>query len=72
MLRMILIVQNDVGYVCDCAGVICGAVDVVDGDWLSEGARGDVIKFCPLDVDEAASRATVNEGLSVSSNHCVH
>jgi hypothetical protein len=68
-LQVFLIVQNDVGYVRNHACVICGAIDVVDGDRLTEGACGDVIKLCPLDVNEATSGATVNEGLSASSDH---
>jgi hypothetical protein len=65
---MVLIVQNDIGYVRNHACVICGAVDIVDGDRLSEGAHGDIIKLRPLDVDETASGAAVNEGLSASSD----
>jgi hypothetical protein len=59
-------VLNDIGYVCDHAGVICSAVDIVDRDQLGEGACGDVIELCPLDVNEAASSTTVNEGLCPS------
>jgi hypothetical protein len=66
----ILIAQNDVGYVRNHAGIVCGAVDVVDRDWLSEGAHGDVIKLCPLDVNETTSGAAVNEGLSALSDRC--
>jgi hypothetical protein len=69
---MVLIAQNDVGYVRNHACVICGAIYVVDMDWLSEGACGDIIKLRPLDVNEAASGATVNEGLSASSDHGIH
>jgi hypothetical protein len=68
VLRVFLIVQNDVGYVCNYPCVICGAIDIVDGDQLSEATRGDAIKLCPLDVNEATSGATVNEGLSASSD----
>jgi hypothetical protein len=63
---VVLIVQDNVGYVCDCAGVICGAIDIVDRDRISEGVRGDVIELRPLDVDEAASGTAVNEGLYAS------
>jgi hypothetical protein len=68
---MVLIAQNDVGYICNHACIICGAVDVVDGHRLSEGAYGDVIKLRPLDVNEAASGTAVNEGLSASSDHSI-
>jgi hypothetical protein len=38
---------------------------------LGEGACGDVIEFCPLNVNEAASSTTVNEGLCASLHHGV-
>jgi hypothetical protein len=60
------------GYVRNHASVICGAVDVVDGDRLGEGAHGDVIKLCPLDVNKTASGVAVNEGLSASSDCGIH
>jgi hypothetical protein len=41
-------VQDDIGYVCDCAGVVCGAVDIVDRDQVGEGTCGDVIELRPL------------------------
>jgi hypothetical protein len=71
MLRMILIVQNDIGYVCDCAGIICGAINIVDRDRLSEETHRDIIKLHPLDVNETASGAAVDEGLSASSDRGV-
>jgi hypothetical protein len=64
-----LIVQDDVGYVHDCTGVICGAVDIVDRDRVGEGACGDVIELRPLDVNEATSSTAVNEGLCASLDH---
>jgi hypothetical protein len=51
---VVLIVEYDIGYVCDCSGVVCGAVNIVDRDWLGKGACGDIIELCPLDVNEAA------------------
>jgi hypothetical protein len=63
---VVLIAQDDVGYVCDCAGIICGAVNIVDRDRIGEEMCGDVIELCPLDVNEAASGAAVNEGLCAS------
>jgi hypothetical protein len=51
--------------------VICGAVDIVDRDRLSEGAHEDAIKLRPLDVNEATSGAAVNKGLSASSDHAI-
>jgi hypothetical protein len=71
-LQVVLIVQNDVGYVCNHACVICGAIDIVDGDQLSEGACGDIIKLHPLDVNEVTSGTAVKEGLSASSDHGIH
>jgi hypothetical protein len=68
---VVLIVQDNVGYVCDCTGIICGAVDIVDRDRISKGACGDVIELCPLNIDEAASGTPVNEGLCVSFDHSV-
>jgi ferredoxin-like protein FixX len=59
-------VQDDVSYVCDCAGVICSAVDIVDRYRLGEGTCGDLIDLCPLDVYEAASGTAVNESLCAS------
>jgi hypothetical protein len=63
---VVLIAQDNVSYVCDCTGIVCGAVDIVDRDRISEGACGDGIELRPLDVDEAASGAAVNEGLCAS------
>jgi hypothetical protein len=60
---VVLIVQNDINYVRDCAGIICGAIDIVDRDRLGEGMCGDVIELCPLDINQASSSTTVNEGL---------
>jgi hypothetical protein len=51
---VVLIAQDNIGDVCDCASVVCGAVDIVDRDRISEGTCGDVIELRPLDVDEAA------------------
>jgi hypothetical protein len=68
---VVLIAQNDVSYVYNHACVICGAINIVDGDWLSEGAHGDIIQLCLLDVNEATSGATVNEGLSASSDRSI-
>jgi hypothetical protein len=72
VLRVVLIAQNDISYIHNHALVICSAIDIVDGDWLSEGACGDVIELCPLDVNETSSGTTVNEGLSASSGHGIH
>jgi hypothetical protein len=66
-----LIVQDDIGYVCDHTGVVCGAVDIVDRDQVGEGACGDVIELRPLNVNEATSGATVNEGLCTSLDRSV-
>jgi hypothetical protein len=63
---VVLIAQDDIGYVCDCAGVVCGAIDIVDRDRIGEGACGDVIELRLLDVNKAASGAAVNEGLCAS------
>jgi hypothetical protein len=63
---VVLIAWYDVGYVCDSAGFIGSAIDIVDRDWLSEGTYGDVIELRLLDVNEAASSAAVNEGLCAS------
>jgi hypothetical protein len=63
---VVLIAQDDISYVCDCAGVVCSAIDIVDRDRLGEGACGDVIELCLLNVYEAASSTTVNEGLCAS------
>jgi hypothetical protein len=63
---VVLIAQDHVGYVCDCASVVCGAVDIVDQDWISEGACGDIIELRPLNVDAAARGAAINEGLCAS------
>jgi hypothetical protein len=66
-----LIAQDDVGYVCDCAGVICSAIDIVNWDWVGEGTCGDVIELCSLDVDEASSSTAVNEGLCALFDHSI-
>jgi hypothetical protein len=63
---VVLIAQDHVGYVCDCTGVVCGAVDIVDRDWVGEGVCGDIIELRPLNVNEATSGAAVNEGLCAS------
>jgi hypothetical protein len=63
---MVLIVQDDIGYVYDCAGVVCSAVDIVDRDRLGEGTCGDVIDLRPLNINEASSSTAVNEGLCAS------
>jgi hypothetical protein len=68
VLQVVLIAENDVSYVHNHACIICGVVDIVDGDWLSEGARGDVIELRPLNANEATSGAAVNVGLSASSD----
>jgi hypothetical protein len=41
-LQVVLIGQDDVSYVCDCAGVVCGAVDIVDWD---QGCIGMLLSF---------------------------
>jgi hypothetical protein len=61
-----LIAQDDIGYVRDYAGIVCGAVDIVDRDQVGEGTCGDVIELRPLNVNEATSGAAVNEGLCAS------
>jgi hypothetical protein len=71
MLRVVLVAQNNVSYVCDCTGIICSAIDIVDRDRLGEGTCGDVIKLCPLNVNEAASSTTVNEGLRALLDHSI-
>jgi hypothetical protein len=39
--------QTDVPlhYVCDCAGIVCSAIDIVDRDRLGEGTCGDVVEL---------------------------
>jgi hypothetical protein len=63
---VVLIAQDDISYVCDCTGVLCGAVNIVDRDRVGEGTCGDVIELRPLDIYEASSSTTVNEGLCAS------
>jgi hypothetical protein len=69
---VVIIVQNDVGYICDCAGIVCSAINIVDRDHIGEGACGDVIELHPLDVNEAASGAAVNEGLCSLLDRSIH
>jgi hypothetical protein len=66
-----LIAQDDIGYVRDRTGIICGAVDIVDWDRVGEGACGDVIELRSLNVNEATSGAAVNEGLCASLDRSV-
>jgi hypothetical protein len=68
---VVLIVQDHIGYVCDCVSIVCGAVNIVDRDRISERACGDVIELHPLNVNEAARGAAVNEGLCVSLDRSV-
>jgi hypothetical protein len=53
------------------ASFICSAVDIIDRDQLCEGARRDIVEFCPLNVYKTACSATVNEGLRASSDRHV-
>jgi hypothetical protein len=59
------------GYTCELYKLLgiklaLSAMDIVDWDRLGEGTCGDAVELCPLNFNEAACSATVNETLCAS------
>ena len=58
---MPVVLEDDICNLVDCTTLIGCSVDVVDWDWPSEHACGDVICACPFGIHKQSCFTTVNQ-----------
>jgi hypothetical protein len=69
-LCMAFVVQNNVCDLGDSASLVCGSVNVEDGDGSGEAMSGDVVQADIFSVDEQAGSTAVDKRTCVALHRC--